>query len=141
MLFLNQLYTLPLPPEWREHNLLNSGKTPDATSIKYTRNIFMWVSAYNINIKVVHVPGKPNQVSHLFLRWPVTKNNIQRLCQIVHPVFGDNTYYDLLYLDESISMYLVLLYSQVLSHWTCICLSWQLPDCQMPFLNQKRGLM
>ena len=42
---------------------------------EYARNIFMWVSTFNIDLKVVHVPGKLNEVADLLSRWFITKNN------------------------------------------------------------------
>ena len=48
--------------------ILNNGKTRDPILAKYARNIFLWVSACNIDIKVVHVAGKLNPVADLLSR-------------------------------------------------------------------------
>ena len=35
--------------------VLNNGKTCDTILAKYARNIFLWLSACNIDVKAVHV--------------------------------------------------------------------------------------
>ena len=67
-------------------SVLSTGKTRDSTLRKYTRNIFLWLSAFNINIMVVHVPGKLNPVADLLSRWNITVDNSSKLQQVVHPV-------------------------------------------------------
>ena len=52
---------------------------------------FLWLSACNIDIKVVHVTGKFNPVADLLSRLHITNHNFQKLHQIVHPVTLINT--------------------------------------------------
>ena len=82
--------------------ILNSGRTRDPTMAKYARNIFLWLSTCNIDIKLVHVAGKLNPVADLLSRWHFTSQNVSKLQQMVHPVTWINTSDDLLYVDESI---------------------------------------
>ena len=67
-------------------SVLTTGKTCDNTLAKYARNVFLWLSAFNINIVVVHVPGKLNPVVDLLSKWNITVNNVYKLQQLVHPV-------------------------------------------------------
>ena len=78
--------------------MLNNGKTRDPTLAKYARNIFLWLSACNIDIKVVHVAGKLN----LLPRWYITNYNFQKLQQMVHPVTWISISEEFLYVDETI---------------------------------------
>ena len=83
-------------------SVLSTGKTCDSTMAKYARNIFLWLSACNIDIMVVHIPGKMNPVSDLLSRWNVTANNVSKLQQLVHPVTRIPTSMDLLCCDDTI---------------------------------------
>ena len=56
-------------------SLLNTGKPRDTFPSKIARNIFMWLSACNIDLQVVHFAGKSNTVADLLSRWFVTCNN------------------------------------------------------------------
>ena len=67
-------------------SVLTTGKSRDSTLAKYARNVFLWLSAFNINIMVVPVPGKVNPVADLLSRWNITVNNVSKLQQLVHPV-------------------------------------------------------
>ena len=46
-------------------SVLNTGKTRDRVMAKYARNVFLWLSAFNIDIQVVHIPGKMEVLSGL----------------------------------------------------------------------------
>ena len=83
-------------------SVLTTGKTRDQTMATYARNIFMWLSAFNIDIKVVHVSGKLNPVADLLSRWHVTLNNYEKLAQLVQPVTWISVSKDLLYVDQFI---------------------------------------
>ena len=72
--------------------VLNNGKTCDRTLAKYARNIVLWLSACNIDIKVVHVAGRLNPVADLLSRWHITNHNFQNLQQMVHPVTWISTF-------------------------------------------------
>ena len=82
--------------------VLNNGKTRDPTLAKYERNILLWLSACNIDIKVVHVAGKLNPVADLLSRWHITNHNFQKLQQMVYPVSWISISEDFLHMDESI---------------------------------------
>ena len=83
-------------------SVLNTGKLRDTFLSKIARNIFMWLSACNIDLQVVHVPGKSNTVADLLSRWFITCNNFQKLQKLVHPVTWITVNEHLLYTDESI---------------------------------------
>ena len=83
-------------------SVLTTGRTCDSTIAKYERNIFLWLSACNIDIMVLHVRGKMNPVADLLSRWHITANNISKLQQLVHPVTWIPAFQDILYCDDSI---------------------------------------
>ena len=57
-------------------SVLTTGKTRDSITVKYARNIFLWLSASDIDIVVVPIPGKMNPLADLLSRWHITVNNI-----------------------------------------------------------------
>ena len=83
-------------------SVLNAGKSRDTFLSKIARNIFMWLSACNIDLQVVHVAGKSNTVADLLSRWFITCNNFQKLQKLVHPVTWVTINEQLMYTDESI---------------------------------------
>ena len=83
-------------------SVLNNGRARDQILAKYARNIFMWASAFNIELKVVHVAGKMNPVADLLSRWNTTPSNFQRLQELVGSVTWIPVDDTLLYTDESI---------------------------------------
>ena len=83
-------------------SVLNTGKTRDRVMAKYARNVFLWLSAFNIDIQVVHIPGKMNPVADLLSRWHKTANNVSKLQALIHPVTWIYTTADLLYCNENI---------------------------------------
>ena len=83
-------------------SVLATGRTRDDTMATYARNIFMWLSAFNIDIKVVHVAGKLNPVADLLSRWQCTVNNHEKLAQLVQNVTWVSVSKDLLYVDQFI---------------------------------------
>ena len=82
--------------------VLNNGKTRDLTLARYARNIFLWLSACNIDMKVVNVAGKLNPVADLLSRWHITNNNFQKLQEMVHPVTWISISEEYLLVDETI---------------------------------------
>ena len=78
-------------------SVLNTGKTHDRVMAKYTRNVFL-----NIDIQVVHIPGKMNPVADLLSRWHKTVNNVSKLQELIHPVTWVHINEGLLYCNESI---------------------------------------
>ena len=83
-------------------SVLTTGRTRDQTMATYARNIFMWLSAFNIDIKVVHVLGSLNPVADLLSRWQVTVNNYEKLARLVQPVTWVPVSKDLLYVNQFI---------------------------------------
>ena len=83
-------------------SVLTTGKTRYSTMAKYAKNIFLWLSAFNIDIRVVHIAGKLNPVADLLSRWNVTINNVSKLQQLVHPVYWVSTPVEYLYCDDTI---------------------------------------
>ena len=83
-------------------SVLTTGRTRDGVMDMYARNIFLWLSAFNIDIKVAHVSGKLNPVADLPSRWYLTHNNVHKLHDLVHPVVWMNVTHDVLSVDESI---------------------------------------
>ena len=83
-------------------SVLNNGRACDQILVKNARNIFMWASAFNIELKVVHVAGKLNPVADLLSRWNIIPSNFQKLQELVGPVTWIPVENTLLYTDESI---------------------------------------
>ena len=69
---------------------------------KYVRNIFLWLSAFNIDMRVIHIVGWLNPVADLLSRWHLTSNNFQKLQELVDPVSWMNVSVELLHVDETI---------------------------------------
>ena len=82
-------------------SVLTTGKTRDPVMAKYVRNIFLWLSG-----RVIHIAGCLNPVADLLSRWHLTKNNFQKLQELVQPVSWVNVSVELLHVDESISFVL-----------------------------------
>ena len=59
-------------------------------------------NAFNINLKVVHVPDKLNDVADLLSQWFIINNNFQKLQQLVNPVVFIPGSSALLYNDKTI---------------------------------------
>ena len=49
-------------------SVLTTGKTRDPIMAKYVRNIFFWLSTFNIDMRVVHIAGRLNPVADLLSR-------------------------------------------------------------------------
>ena len=83
-------------------SVLTTGKTRDPVMAKYVRNIFLWLSAFTIDIRVIHIAGWLNPVADILSRWYLTSNNFQKLQELVDPVSWVNVSAELLHVDESI---------------------------------------
>ena len=83
-------------------SVLNTGRTRDRVMAMYARNVFLWLSAFNIDIQVVHIPGKMNPVADLLSRWHKTVNNVPKLQALIHPVTWIHTTEELLYCNKNI---------------------------------------
>ena len=64
-------------------NVLNSGRTKCPHLASIARNIFMEVAAHDIQLTVVHIPGKDNQVADLLSRWHLDKDNKNKLNKLM----------------------------------------------------------
>ena len=82
--------------------VLTNGRSRDAVLAKYARNIFMWLSTCNIDMKVIHIAGKKNSIADLLSRWFTVANNVQKLQQLVHPVTWIHTSQELLTTHDGI---------------------------------------
>ena len=82
--------------------VLTNGRSRDEVLAKYARNIFMWLSTCNIDMKVIHIAGKKNSIADLLSRWFTVTNNVQKLQQLVHPVTWIHTSQDLLATHDGI---------------------------------------
>ena len=82
-------------------SVLTIEKTRDPIKAKYVTNIFLWLSAFNIDIKFVIV-GRLNPVADLWSRWHLTSNNFQKLPELVNPISWVNVSAELFHVDESI---------------------------------------
>ena len=82
--------------------VLTNGRSRDVVLAKYARNIFMWLSTCNIDMKVVHIAGKKNSIADLLSRWFTVPNNVQKLQQLVHPVTWIHTSQELLATHDGI---------------------------------------
>ena len=82
--------------------VLTNGRSRDEVLAKYARNIFMWLSTCNIDMRVIHIAGKNNPIADLLSRWFTVPNNVQKLQQLVHPVTWVHTNQDLLFTDNEI---------------------------------------
>ena len=83
-------------------SVLNSGRSRDQVLAEYARNIFLRTSTFNIDLKVVHVPGKLNDVADLLSRLFITRDNSQKLQKQVNPVVWVPVSSNLLYTDKTI---------------------------------------
>ena len=63
--------------------VLNSGKTRDLTLAAIARNIQFQVATMNINLKVIHIPGKVNVIADLLSRWGSRPMANATLCHLL----------------------------------------------------------
>ena len=59
--------------------VITSGKTKDSFLATCARNIWLITAIFNIQLQVVHVPGKANTIADLLSRWTVTVQAEQKL--------------------------------------------------------------
>ena len=83
-------------------SVLTTDKTRDPVMAKYVRNIFLWLSAFNIDMRVIHIAGRLNPVADLLSQWHLTSNNFQKLQELVDPLVWVNVSEELLHVGESI---------------------------------------
>ena len=82
--------------------VLKKGKTRDSYLATCARNIWLISSLFNIQLDIIHIPGKYNQVADLMSRWDQTLNPIDKLSKLVPNWKYIQTHQDLLLLNFSI---------------------------------------
>ena len=68
--------------------ILNTGKARHAEMAAIARNIFMLASRSDIQLVVVHIPGKSNVIADLLSRWQTVSNAKEKLEAIIEPVWA-----------------------------------------------------
>ena len=63
--------------------VLGSGHTRDLTLAAIARNIQLQVATWDINLQVIHIPGKDNQIADLLSRWNLTENPQSKLLHLL----------------------------------------------------------
>ena len=61
----------------------NSGKTGYFTLAAIARNVQLQLTTHNIEISVIHIPGKINRVADLLSRWAITDQPLNKLNQLM----------------------------------------------------------
>ena len=79
--------------------VLKSSKTKDPFLATCALNIWLITTIFNIEIIVVHVPGRKNHIADLLSRWIVTSNPEQKLRQYLPNFIWINTHIDLTQLN------------------------------------------
>ena len=72
--------------------VLNTGKTKDPFLATCARNVWLITAIFNIEIIVIHVPGKNNPVADLLSRWITTINPEHKLRQWMPDFIWINTH-------------------------------------------------
>ena len=67
-------------------HVLRSGRTRDLTLAAIARNIQLQVATWDINLQIVNIPGKENQIADLLSRWTITDEPQAKLISLLpHP--------------------------------------------------------
>ena len=64
-------------------HVLNSGRTRDLTLAAIARNIQLQIATCDINLQVVHIPGKDNQIPDLLSRWTIIEDPHSKLIRLL----------------------------------------------------------
>ena len=75
--------------------VLTTGKTKDPFLATCARNIWLITAIFNIEIIVIHVSGKHNQIADLLSRWVITVDPECKLRQLLPNFIWINTHIDL----------------------------------------------
>ena len=64
-------------------HVLGSGRTRDLTLAAIARNIQLQLATWDINLQVIHIPGKDNQIADLLSRWNLVDNSQAKLLALL----------------------------------------------------------
>ena len=62
-------------------SVVNTSVTKDHILATMCRNIWLETATKDINLKLIHIPGKDNVCADLLSRWHLVSNNMQKLYQ------------------------------------------------------------
>ena len=82
--------------------IITSGKTRYEFLATCARNIWLITAIFNIQLQVMHVPGKENSIADLLSRWAITANPEHKLKQLVPDLIWMNTQINLTALNYDI---------------------------------------
>ena len=82
--------------------VLQAGKARDQTLATCARNIWLICALYNIDLIVVHIPGKQNVLADLLSRWTFSNTDLARLNAILPNFQWLPTHLDLTLLNHTI---------------------------------------
>ena len=82
--------------------VIKSGKTRDEFLATCATNIWLITAIFNIQLRVVHVPGKANTIADLLSRWTTTLHPEQKLRKLVPDFIWINTHISLTALNYDI---------------------------------------
>ena len=71
---------------------INSGKTRDPFLVNCSRNIWLLTAIFNIQLVMVHIPGKHNVIANLLSRWITINNPQYKLNQLLPQNIWVNTH-------------------------------------------------
>ena len=83
-------------------SVIKSGKTRDAVLGAYARNINMLAALFDIELKLVHLPGVCNTVVCLLSRWGTVNNPQEKLQEHIYQPSMGPCLLDMLYIDWTI---------------------------------------
>ena len=82
--------------------VITSGKTKDEFLATCVRNVSLITAIFNIQLQVLHVPGKANNIADLLSRWTITLHPEQKLRNLVPDFIWINTHINLTALNYDI---------------------------------------
>ena len=70
--------------------ITKSGYTKDPYLVSYVRNIWLLTATHDIQLNVIHIPGKTNTVADLLSRWDNRQHSYQKLNRLIeHPIWHE----------------------------------------------------
>ena len=83
-------------------SILNTGKGLDPLLLAMARNIWLLASTQDIDLTVLHIPGKHNNIADLLSRWHLPGTDRNRLYSYVPDPQWQIVSNDLTYIDYNI---------------------------------------